>query len=129
MKRLSTEKVKDGVLRFITDFISTNGYSPTVREICKSMGFKSSATGQKYIDILKSECLLSGSARQWRTTVTKAEQYKPFKGSVKDNGVIIKIQLDKKSIKILHIYCQLNNLSSSEGIRSAVQKLECFMEE
>ncbi|MDE6361453.1 MAG: hypothetical protein K2L53_00580, partial [Clostridia bacterium] len=39
-------------LEFIKSFVDKNGYTPTVREICNSVGFKSTASAQYYLDKL-----------------------------------------------------------------------------
>ncbi len=48
----------DEVLRFIERFCDENGYAPSVREICKEMGFKSTATAYNYIDRLRANGML-----------------------------------------------------------------------
>lgn len=40
-------------LEFIKSFVDKNGYPPTVREICNSVGFKSTASAQYYLDKLE----------------------------------------------------------------------------
>lgn len=43
----------NSVLEFITEYISTHNYPPTVREICVSANVSSSATAQYYLDKLE----------------------------------------------------------------------------
>ncbi len=40
-------------LKFINDFIVANNYPPSVREICSSVGFKSTASAQYYLNKLE----------------------------------------------------------------------------
>lgn len=42
-------------LNFIKEFVDTNGYPPTVREICTNVGFKSTASAQYYLDKLEDQ--------------------------------------------------------------------------
>ena len=42
-------------LDFIKEFVEKNGYPPTVREICNSVGFKSTASAQYYLDKLEDQ--------------------------------------------------------------------------
>ena len=39
-------------LEFIKEFLDSNGYPPTVREICANVGYKSTASAQYYLDKL-----------------------------------------------------------------------------
>ena len=41
------------VLEFLKKNIATNGYPPTVREICKALGLRSPATVQVHLDTLE----------------------------------------------------------------------------
>lgn len=66
------------VLRAMSDFIATNGYPPTVRELCEIFGFRSTITvnnpgGKGHLQCLERKgCLhhveLGGKARSWRIT-------------------------------------------------------------
>lgn len=42
-------------LEFIKKFVETNGYPPTVREICSQVGFKSTASAKYYLDKLEEQ--------------------------------------------------------------------------
>lgn len=50
---MSRSDKSEEVLAQIQDFIEKNGYSPTVRDIMKSMGFNSTATVQYYFNKLE----------------------------------------------------------------------------
>ena len=41
------------VLQYIEEFIDDNGYAPSVREMCRDLGFKSTATAYNYINRLR----------------------------------------------------------------------------
>ena len=59
MYKATIEEKKEKVLKFVTEFAEINGYPPTIREICKEFNFKSSSTGQMYLDRLKQDGLIS----------------------------------------------------------------------
>lgn len=47
------------VLAFIREFRNTHQYGPTVREICKSIGWKSPSTAHKALEVLEYEGMIS----------------------------------------------------------------------
>ena len=51
----------DAVLHFIEQFCDDNGYAPSIREICKGMGFRSTATAYNYIARLRDSGVLQKS--------------------------------------------------------------------
>ncbi len=53
--------------QFIKDFIAKNNYPPSVREICMSVGFKSTASAQFYLNKLEENGLIRRSASKNRT--------------------------------------------------------------
>ena len=57
MDNLPTKREKE-VLDKIKDFINQYGYKPTLREIAKLFGFKSTATSQYFINKLKEKKLI-----------------------------------------------------------------------
>lgn len=63
----TTQDKLNRTLNFITSFVNNYGYPPTVREICKELGVKSSATAQYYLDKLESQGLIRRSSTKNRT--------------------------------------------------------------
>lgn len=57
-----TEKL----LNFINDYVKTNGYPPTMREMKKALDYKSISTVSYYLDRLQEEGLLKKSANKNR---------------------------------------------------------------
>lgn len=53
--------------QFIKDFIAKYNYPPSVREICNSLGFKSTASAQFYLKKLEENGLIRKSASKNRT--------------------------------------------------------------
>ena len=71
------------VLRFIERFCEENGYAPSVREICKGMGFKSTATAYNYIDRLRSSGALQKTDNKKRAVSIQSNLKKiPLVGTV-----------------------------------------------
>ena len=50
----SLHKVYDFIVKYITD----NGYAPSVRDICRGVGLKSTATVYHYLEILVDKGLI-----------------------------------------------------------------------
>ena len=57
---------------FICEFYETNGYSPSVREICDGVGLKSTATVHAHIENLKNLCVLNKADMKNRALVINA---------------------------------------------------------
>ncbi len=71
------------VLRFIEQFCEDNGYAPSVREICKAMGFKSTATAYNYIDRLRTNGMLQKTDNKKRAVSVQGNLRKiPLIGTV-----------------------------------------------
>lgn len=61
------------ILFFIKKIIETQGYSPTVREICKGVGLKSPSSVHGYLERLEAKNYIEKSAMKNRTLVIKAQ--------------------------------------------------------
>lgn len=84
MKKIDIKLEK--VYSFVSDFLSTNGYPPSVREICAKCDIKSTATAYLYLEKLKDKGLITKSPLKKRALcVPKSKvQYKniPLIGTV-----------------------------------------------
>ena len=58
MARKSIEGMEEKVLTYIKEFIQTNQYPPSVREIGSAVGLKSSSSVHRYLSILEEKGLL-----------------------------------------------------------------------
>ena len=67
MNSQKTQEKLDKTLAFIKKFIRENNYPPSVREICKEVGFKSTASVQYYLDKLESDGLIRRALSKNRT--------------------------------------------------------------
>ena len=66
------EKLTDeDILLYIADFIDQNEYSPTIRELCKETGLKSTATIKAHLDRLKRDGYIDFEIGKARTTKIK----------------------------------------------------------
>ena len=61
MKKHELDLKLDEVYEFTVDFISRNGFPPSVREICSTLNIKSTATAYSYLNKLKNKGLLDKS--------------------------------------------------------------------
>lgn len=60
-------KKQEQILNIVTTFIEENGYSPTVREICKKAGLSSPATVYQHLKILKDKGYVTSDTSKQRT--------------------------------------------------------------
>ncbi|MBR7100560.1 MAG: transcriptional repressor LexA [Clostridia bacterium] len=73
----------DAVLHFIEQFCDDNGYAPSIREICKGMGFRSTATAYNYIARLRDSGALQKSDMKKRAVSVQTNVKKvPLIGTV-----------------------------------------------
>lgn len=59
------------VYEFIKKYITENGYSPSVREICANCGIKSTATAYQYINKLNEQGLIKKAGNKKRAVSLK----------------------------------------------------------
>lgn len=86
MKRAEIEEKLNEVYQYTVEYIETNGFPPSVRDICKDLNIKSTATAYSYLNKLKSKGLLDKSPLKKRA-ITLANSIVKFK-SVPLIGVI-----------------------------------------
>ena len=71
--RNDAKQSQRNIVKFIGDFIDENGYSPSIREICKQTGIKSTATVFRHIQELKETGVIVegkiGTARSVRLNI------------------------------------------------------------
>ena len=94
MKKID-EKL-DKVYNFTIDFISDNGFPPSVREICAKLNIKSTATAYSYIEKLKARGLLEKSPLKKRaiTVANRANEFKsiPLIGTIRAGSPIFAVE-------------------------------------
>lgn len=64
-------EMKRRILSFVRDYVSCNGFSPTIREIGRGVGLHSSASVHHYLDILADEGCLEKSSSARSITLTQ----------------------------------------------------------
>lgn len=62
----------DEVLSYINRYSEENGFPPTVRDICRDLGIKSTATAYSYINRLKDKGLLNKADKKKRAVSLRA---------------------------------------------------------
>ena len=60
-------KKQEQILNIVTKYIEVNGYSPTVREICKEAGLNSTATVYQHLKLLKEKGYIKSDSNKQRT--------------------------------------------------------------
>ena len=61
-----TSNKQEEILRYVTEFIAENGYSPTVREIGSAVGLRSTASVKYQLDQLRAKGALSAPSGKKR---------------------------------------------------------------
>ncbi len=61
------------VLEYIKHYIEDNGFPPTVRDMCRDLGIKSTATAYDYINRLKDEGYLAKAENKKRAVAVKSD--------------------------------------------------------
>lgn len=93
MKKID-EKI-ERVYNFTVDFIDSNGYPPSVREICASLDIKSTATAYSYLEKLKQRGLLEKSPLKKRSiALSKRNNFRsiPIIGIVRAGAPIFAVE-------------------------------------
>ena len=67
MGRKALNGAKERILEFVTAYTDEHGYSPTYREICDAIGYKSCSTARRYISTLEYEGKLALKNQRTRT--------------------------------------------------------------
>lgn len=63
---------------YVSTFLNENGYPPTVRDICKDLSIKSTATAHYYLEKLKDRGLITKSEDKKRAITVKNRQNNSF---------------------------------------------------
>lgn len=118
MKKQELDLKLNEVYEFTVDFISQNGFPPSVREICSTLNIKSTATAYSYLNRLKSKGLLEKSPLKKRalTLPNKNLQFKniPVIGMVRAGTPIY-------AVENLDGYCPLPPEFSNSNVDFALR--------
>ena len=94
MKKIDEKLNK--VYNFTVEFISDNGFPPSVREICEKLNIKSTATAYSYIEKLKARGLLEKSPLKKRaiTVANRANEFRsiPLIGTIRAGSPIFAVE-------------------------------------
>ena len=101
MKKIDEKLNK--VYNFTVEFISDNGFPPSVREICEKLNIKSTATAYSYIEKLKARGLLEKSPLKKRaiTVANRANEFRsiPLIGTIRAGSPIFAVENLARRIK------------------------------
>lgn len=86
MRRQSTEKQKR-ILDFVNSHTIEKGFPPSVREICKAVGFKSTSTVHSYLKKLEAEGFILKDPAKPRALKVLDESAKNLEGYVADQEI------------------------------------------
>lgn len=75
MNKDQGKEKRQEILNAIISFIQSNGYSPTIRELCEITGIKSTATVHHHIQIMIDDGLITSKDYEPRTISVKGYRY------------------------------------------------------
>lgn len=75
------------ILEFVNRQVQEKGYPPSVREICKAVGFKSTSTVHAYLSTLEEEGLISKDPTKTRALKVIDENSKSLEGYISDHEI------------------------------------------
>ena len=86
---LELNKREKAILKYIEKEIDENGYPPSVREICKAVGLKSTATVHGYLERLEDNGYISRKDKMGRTLqlIKGGKPYRPGESKKEDKNV------------------------------------------
>ena len=85
---------EDRLYNYIHECIEQNGYPPTVREICRELGFKSTSTAQYYLKKLEesNRITFGGKNRAISLTDKKTAHFIPVVGTVTAGQPVLAVE-------------------------------------
>ena len=86
MRQRNIDKQKK-ILDFVNRYQSEKGYPPSVREICKAVGFKSTSTVHAYIKKLEEEGQISKDATKPRALKVLDSSKRSLEGYISDQEI------------------------------------------
>jgi SOS-response transcriptional repressor LexA len=66
------------IMGFINEFIETNGFSPSVREVMEGSGLKSTSTAKAHLDVLKKQGHINFREDRSRTITVIQKEIKEY---------------------------------------------------
>lgn len=61
---IATDPVDDRIAEFYNDHLRTRGYAPSIREICRKFGFRSTSSVHTRLDRCEAAGLIAGRRRK-----------------------------------------------------------------
>lgn len=90
MKLTKKQKI---LLDFVDGFIKGNGYSPTLREIMRALGYKSVSTVARHVDNLVAMGLLDKGDNEARSVIVMGKKLQPeVEGPKSADGLFEKLE-------------------------------------
>lgn len=86
MRQKNLDKQKQ-ILDFVNKQVQEKGYPPSVREICRAVGFKSTSTVHSYLSTLEEKGLIVKDPSKTRALKVVDKKSKSMEGFVSDNEI------------------------------------------
>lgn len=104
--RANVDETSEKVYRFIVEYITENTYSPSVRDICKGVGIKSTSTIHNHLNRLQDEGRITYSDGKRRAIVVPELELKndirqaPLIGKITAGSPILAVENIERNIPI-----------------------------
>lgn len=113
MERKKRKNRQYEVYEFIEKFVDEKGYSPTVRDIMRGLGYKSTSTIQYYIKRLEDEGKIRRTENRNRTLtvnrITSESRRLPVIGKVAAGIPILAVETSKSIMTSPNLYLKARN--------------------
>lgn len=86
MKQKSLDKQQQ-ILEFVNKQVKEKGYPPSVREICKAVGFKSTSTVHSYLQALEEQGLIVKDPSKTRALKVIDSKKQELEGYISDHEI------------------------------------------
>lgn len=83
-KKVIGDKRKDEILIFVKEYIAENGYSPSVREICKGVGLSSTSSVHRYLREMMEDGQIANKKNKPRTIMPEKSAGEAWMPILKD---------------------------------------------
>lgn len=140
-RKRDTERSKEKVRECIEEFERVNGYAPTIRDLCKLLGLKSTSSVHRYVKMIEEDGKAISEENKKRTlrakgieqenidemldTIKRQDVYKKNKkiSDVEFARIIIEFKRTKGYAPSVRELCEITGLKSTATVYNRIVKL------
>lgn len=118
--RANVDETSDRIYRFIVEYITENAYSPSVRDICRGVGIKSTSTIHNHLNRLQDDGRITYSDGKRRAIVVPELELKtdirqaPLIGKITAGSPILAVENIERNIPIPDYFDRYANIYALE---------------